>query len=169
MGGSRGAETAVGPKPQHSLQDLKHAAQTLWQETQASIADSRQRFQAYHEKAQSCKQVTSMLKGLPKRPSHDIMLPLGKAALLPARLVNIERCSMSLGEHLDNPCMPGARFWIDESPACVHGSCAATCCHRCQHSSLSHLKVGFARGRFLAMVQGMACRLSAAERRPWLP
>ena len=52
------------------------------------------------QKSETCKQVINMLTGLPDRPSHDIMLPLGKAALLPARLTDTERCHVTLGEHI---------------------------------------------------------------------
>jgi len=99
MGSRRGAEQHAEAMPERSLQDLKHADQAVRQETQASMQESWQRMQDQIERAESCKQVISMLKGLPDRPSHDIMLPLGKAAFLPARLTDIERCQMTLGEH----------------------------------------------------------------------
>ena len=97
MGNRREAEQPAEAIPERSLQDLKHAAQVVRQETQASMQESRQRMQDQNERAGSCKQVISMLKGLPDRPSHAIMLPLGKAAFLPARLIDIERCQMTLG------------------------------------------------------------------------
>lgn len=99
MRSRRGAEQPADTMPERSLQDLMHAAQAVRQETQASMQESRQRMQDQSERAESCKQVISMLKGLPDRLSHDIMLPLGKAAFLPARLTDIERCQMTLGEH----------------------------------------------------------------------
>ncbi len=81
-----------------SLQDLKHAARAVWQEAHAGLAAGRQRMQDQHSKSESYRQVISMLKGLPDRPSHDIMLPLGKAAFLPTRLTDIERCHVTLGK-----------------------------------------------------------------------
>ena len=55
-------------------------------------------------RAASCSQVMGMLKRLPaQQMSHDIMLPLGKAALLPARLTNIDCCHMTLGERAESP------------------------------------------------------------------
>ena len=95
----KGTEGFVGPMSDGQLQDLKHAAQAVWQETHASLAEGRQRMQDQHSKSDSCRQVISMLKGLPDRPSHDIMLPLGKAAFLPARLTDTERCHVTLGEN----------------------------------------------------------------------
>ena len=57
------------------------------------------------DRAASCSQVTGMLKRLPaQQMSHDIMLPLGKAALLPARLTNIDCCHMTLGESAESLC-----------------------------------------------------------------
>ena len=54
------------------------------------------------DRAASCSQVMGMLKRLPAQPSHDIMLPLGKAAFLPARLTNIDCCHMTLGERAES-------------------------------------------------------------------
>lgn len=84
--------------PEIPFQDLKHAAQAVWQETHASLAESRQRLEDQQSRLKTCGQVISMLKGLPDRPSCDIMLPLGKAAFLPARLTNAERCHVTLGK-----------------------------------------------------------------------
>ena len=89
--------------PEGPLQDLKYAAQAVWQESQASLAEGKQRMQDYSKRSESCSQVINMLKALPDRTSHDIMLPLGEAAFIPARLSDPERCHVTLGEHAAAP------------------------------------------------------------------
>ena len=106
------------------LQDWNHAAQAAWQEAQASLAEGRQRVQDQKQKSDTCQQVITMLKGLPDRPSHDIMVPLGKAAFLPARLTDTERCHVTLGEHSRilaklYPVCVGARFVLPLATVCI--------------------------------------------------
>ena len=92
-----------------SMQHLQHAAQAIRQETQESIREVARRLADCKDRSSSCSQVMGMLKRLPAQPSHDIMLPLGKAALLPARLTNIDCFHMALGERA------GSHFWVAAS------------------------------------------------------
>ena len=89
------------------MQNLQHAAQAIRQETQESMSEVGQRLTDCRDRAASCSQVMGMLKGLPaQQTNHDIMLPLGKAAILPARLTNINCCHVTLGERAESP------FWL---------------------------------------------------------
>ena len=86
------------------MQSLQHAAQAIRQETHKSMCEVAQRLADCKDRAASCSQVMGMLKGLPAQGTgHDIMLPLGKAAFLPARLTNINCCHMTLGERAESP------------------------------------------------------------------
>ena len=105
--------------PEIPFQDLRHAAQAVWQETHASLAENRQRLQDQRKRSNTCGQVISMLKGLPDRPSRDIMLPLGKAAFLPARLTDTERCHVTLGEHAAT--QPYAQMPRNTCSVCMQG------------------------------------------------
>lgn len=80
------------------LPDLRKAAQRLAAETQASILSISETLQKLQTAQKESEAAAGMLTSLPHHGNHEIMVPLGKAAFFPGRLVNTDRCLVEVGE-----------------------------------------------------------------------
>ncbi len=98
--------------------DLRQAAQALSLETQAAMMASKGAQQDVEQALQTITAALSFLEGIPSEGSPSIMVPLGKAAFFPGRLVDTQRCQIRMGTHaVDDPgayaflCSPASRDW----------------------------------------------------------
>jgi prefoldin subunit 5 len=83
-----------------TLPDLRRTAQQRAADARASIIATQERLQQIELACRDYEDVTSMLAALPDKQSHDIMVPLGKAAFFPGKLINTDKCQIRVSKSL---------------------------------------------------------------------
>lgn len=79
------------------LPDLRSAAENLAAKSQTALLSHREQIQKINKQCQENDNVARMLESLPQEGSPKIMVPLGKAAFFPGRLVDTQNCLVKMG------------------------------------------------------------------------
>lgn len=79
------------------LPDLRLAAQHLAVEAQAALLGHQEQILQIDKERQEYEGTASMLEDLPKEGTPEIMVPFGKAAFFPGKLVDTQHCLVRIG------------------------------------------------------------------------
>lgn len=86
------------------LPDLRIAAQQLAVEAQAALLGHQEQILQIDRECQEYESTAIMLESLPKEGTPEIMVPLGKAAFFPGKLVDTQHCLVRMGALLELQC-----------------------------------------------------------------
>ncbi|CAL8464534.1 g4069 [Coccomyxa elongata] len=101
------------------MPNLRLAAQHLAVEAQAALLGHREQILQIDKERQDYESTAFMLDSLPKEGTHEIMVPLGKAAFFPGKLVDTQHCLVRMGDNTHLHSTTG------EAAAVLHKRCQA--------------------------------------------
>ena len=100
-GATSGTETASGGATSGMAMTEEQMALRLDEAELEALRETKEQIEKLGEIKKEYEELKTTLERLPKELSHDIMVPMGKKAFMPGKLVHTNEILVLLGENFD--------------------------------------------------------------------